>query len=173
MEWNALLASHVIVALYVLALGPVNILRRRRDRRHRILGYTWVAGMLYVCLSSFWIVPSGHFTWLHGLSAFTMVTVSLGLAAAIRRNARAHLFNMIGSYLGILIAFVFAATLPDRLIPRLLAEDPLTAVVVAVLVLASTAALYFTVRPRRRRIPRVRADVHPATPRVSAGRTHR
>ena len=88
--WNVLLASHVIAALFVLAIGPVQILRRRRDRIHRTMGYLWVAAMYYVCVSSFWIVSDGHFTWLHGLSAFTIVTVTLGLISAIRRNIPAH-----------------------------------------------------------------------------------
>ncbi|WP_104116539.1 DUF2306 domain-containing protein [Arthrobacter sp. B1805] len=150
MDWNPLLATHVVGALVALVIGPVNILRRRRDRTHRILGYTWAASMYYVCISSFWIVTDGRFSWLHGLSAFTIVTVTLGIAAASRRNIRAHLMNMIGSYLGLLVAFVFAATVPTRAIPRLLIGDPSTAWLVATFVVASVAALYLTVRPRRR-----------------------
>jgi uncharacterized membrane protein len=157
MDWNPLLVTHVVAALYSLAIGPVNILRRRRDRTHRILGYTWAASMYYVCGSSFWIVSDGHFSWLHGLSAFTIVTVSLGIAAAVRRNIVAHRMNMIGSYLGLLAAFLFAATVPSRAIPRLLDSDPATAWFVAVFVAASVAALYLTVRPRRRPALRVRS----------------
>lgn len=151
MDWTPLLVTHVAAALYALVLGPVNIVRRRRDRTHRILGYTWAASMYYTCISSFWIVSDGHFSWLHGLSAFTIVTVSLGVAAAVRRNIRAHYANMIGSYLGLLAAFAFAAGVPSRAIPRLLASDPATAWFVAAFVVAGVAALYLTVRPRRRR----------------------
>jgi uncharacterized membrane protein len=122
--WNVLLVSHVVAALFVLAVGPLQILRRRRDRIHRSMGYLWVAAMYYVCFSSFWIVSEGHFSWLHGLSAFTIVTVTLGLISAIRRNIRSHMGNMIGSYIGIAVAFIFAITVPGRAIPELLAEDP-------------------------------------------------
>ena len=108
--WNVLLASHVIAALFVLAIGPVQILRRRRDRIHRTMGHLWVAAMYYVCFSSFWIVSDGHFSWLHGLSAFTIVTVTLGLISAVRRNIPAHRGNMIGSYIGIAVAFGFAVS---------------------------------------------------------------
>jgi len=143
-HWNVLLVSHVVAALYVLAIGPLQILRRRRDRIHRTMGYLWVAAMYYVCFSSFWIVTEGHFTWLHGLSAFTILTVTLGLVSAIRRNIPAHRGNMIGSYLGIAIAFGFAVGIPGRSIPQLLATDPLSAVFVAVLVVLSVAALYLS-----------------------------
>jgi uncharacterized membrane protein len=111
-SWNVLLGSHVIAALFVLAIGPVQILRRRRDRIHRTMGYLWAASMYYVCFSSFWIVSDGHFSWLHGLSAFTIVTVTLGLVSAIRGNIKSHLGNMVGSYVGIAVAFIFVGARP-------------------------------------------------------------
>ncbi|MFC7849292.1 DUF2306 domain-containing protein [Arthrobacter sp. NPDC057388] len=144
--WNVLLASHVIAALFVLAIGPVQIFRRRRDRIHRTMGHLWVSAMYYVCFSSFWIVSDGHFSWLHGLSAFTIVTVTLGLVSAVRRNIPAHRGNMIGSYVGIAVAFGFAVSVPGRAIPRLLAEDLPTALFVAVLVAASVAVVFVSLR---------------------------
>lgn len=143
-HWNVLLVSHVVAALFVLVIGPAQILRRRRDRIHRTMGYLWVAAMYYVCLSSFWIVSGGHFSWLHGLSAFTLVTVTLGLISAIRRNIPAHRGNMVGSYIGTAIAFGFAVAAPGRAIPRLLATDPGTAVFVGVLVAGAVAAVYLS-----------------------------
>ncbi|WP_104181213.1 DUF2306 domain-containing protein [Arthrobacter sp. B0490] len=148
MDWNPLLVTHVVAALYALVVGPINILRRRRDRTHHLLGYTWTASMYYVCASSFWIVSDGHYSWLHGLSVLTIVTVSLGIVSAVRRDIRAHAMNMAGSYLGLLIAFLFAATVPSRAIPRLLAGDPGTAWAAGALVAATVAAVYLTVRPR-------------------------
>lgn len=145
-HWNALLVSHVVAALFVLAIGPVQIFRRRRDRIHRTMGYLWVAAMYYVCVSSFWIVSEGHFTWLHGLSAFTIVTVTLGLISAIRRNIRSHLGNMIGSYIGIAVAFIFAVTVPGRAIPQLLAGDGPTAFYVAGLVVLSVVVLFVSLK---------------------------
>ncbi|WP_082579758.1 DUF2306 domain-containing protein [Arthrobacter sp. Soil736] len=145
-HWNALLVSHVVAALFVLAIGPVQIFRRRRDRIHRTMGYLWVAAMYYVCVSSFWIVSEGHFTWLHGLSAFTIVTVTLGLISAIRRNIRSHLGNMIGSYIGIAVAFIFAVTVPGRAIPQLLAEDAPTAFYVAGLVVVSVVVVFVSLK---------------------------
>jgi uncharacterized membrane protein len=144
--WNVLLVSHVVAALFVLVIGPFQILRRRRDRVHRTMGYLWVAAMYYVCFSSFWIVTDGHFSWLHGLSAFTIVTVTLGLVSAIRRNIPSHLGNMVGSYIGIAVAFVFAAAVPGRAIPQLLAEDPVSAVFVAGLVVLTVVVLFVSLK---------------------------
>lgn len=161
MDWNLLIATHAVAALCALTIGPINILRRRRDRTHRMLGFTWAGAMYYVCISSFWIVSDGHFSWLHGLSAFTTVTVSLGILAAVRRNIRWHMMNMIGSYFGLVTAFVFATIVPSRNIPRLLASDPLTAWLVAAFVIGSVVSLYGVLRPKkRRRRPVVRSAVH-------------
>jgi uncharacterized membrane protein len=144
--WNVLLVSHVIAALFVLAIGPLQILRRRRDRIHRTMGYVWVSAMYYVCFSSFWIVSDGHFSWLHGLSAFTIVTVTLGLVSAIRGNIASHLGNMIGSYIGIAVAFAFAVTVPGRAIPALLATDPASVVFACGLVVLSTVVIFVSLK---------------------------
>jgi uncharacterized membrane protein len=163
-SWNALLASHVIAALFVLAIGPLQIFRRRRDRIHRSMGYLWVAAMYYVCTSSFWIVTEGHFTWLHGLSAFTLVTVTLGLVSAIRGNIPAHLGNMVGSYVGIAVAFVFAVAVPGRAIPRLLAGDAATAVYVAAVVVLSVAVIFASLKLGGRSGSLARKRGNPAGP---------
>lgn len=144
--WNVVLASHAVGALFVLAIGPVQILRRRRDHVHRAMGHLWVAAMYYVCFSSFWITGDGHFSWLHGLSAFTIVTVTLGLISAVRRPIAAHRGNMIGSYIGVAVAFGFAVSVPGRAIPRLLAEDLPTALFVAALVAASVGVVFVSVK---------------------------
>jgi uncharacterized membrane protein len=144
--WNVLLVSHVVAALFVLAIGPLQILRRRRDRIHRTMGYLWVAAMYYVCFSSFWIVSAGQFRWLHGLSAFTIVTITLGLVSAVRRNIRSHMGNMIGSYIGLAVAFFFAVTVPGRAIPELLSEDPSSVAYVCGLVVLSIVVIFVSLK---------------------------
>ncbi|NKX55591.1 DUF2306 domain-containing protein [Arthrobacter mobilis] len=150
-HWNWLIATHAVAAGYVLVLGPLNIFRRAKDTVHKAVGFTWVGAMYYVCISSFWITHDGGFSWLHGLSAFTLLTVTLGLISAIRGNIAAHRGNMIGSYLGTATAFAFATLAPGRRIPALLAEDPATLAFAAALVLASSAALFLTLRGLTRR----------------------
>ncbi|WP_193106576.1 DUF2306 domain-containing protein [Brachybacterium sp. FME24] len=131
---------HAVAALYVLMLGPFQILRRRRDRAHRLLGTTWVAAMLVVCFSSFGIMPGG-FSWLHGLSIWTLLCLVFAIAAIRRGNVPTHRGFMVGSYLGTLGAFAFAALVPARLIPQLLRSEPLV-VVTTVLAVGATVAVF-------------------------------
>ena len=127
-SFTPVIALHAVAATYVLLLGPLQILRRRRDLAHRIVGLSWLVAMVTVCLSSFWIAPDG-FSWLHGLSIWTLVCMVAAIAGIRRGNVPVHRGFMIGSYLGTLAAFAFAALVPVRLIPQLLRSQPLIAVV--------------------------------------------
>lgn len=144
-EFTAIIIVHAVSALYVLLLGPVQILRRRRDLAHRVLGTTWVVAMLIVCLSSFFIVPDG-FSWLHALSTWTLVCMVVAIVAIRRGAVAVHRGFMVGSYLGTLTAFAFAAFVPTRLIPQLLRSEPLVAIVTVVAVVAVAATILVAVR---------------------------
>lgn len=145
--FTLVITIHAVAALYVILLGPVQILRRRRDRAHRLLGASWVFAILTVCLSSFWIMPDG-FTWLHGLAIWTLVCMVVAITAIRRRAVAVHRGFMIGSYLGTLAAFAFAVFVPARLIPQLLQSEPLVAVVTVVAV-AITVAVSVRLSTRR------------------------
>ncbi|APX33842.1 hypothetical protein BH708_15255 [Brachybacterium sp. P6-10-X1] len=138
---------HAVAALYVLLLGPLQILRRRRDGAHRLLGASWAAAMLVVCSSSFGIMPGG-FSWLHGLSIWTLVCLVIAIVSIRRGNVPMHRGFMVGSYLGTLTAFAFAALVPTRLIPQLLRSEPLVVLVTLLAVAATVAAFALvTIRP--------------------------
>lgn len=135
---------HAVAALVVLLLGPFQILRRRRDRAHRMLGAAWAAAMVVTCVSSFWIVDHG-FSWLHGLSIWTLVCLVAAIVGIRSGSVEVHRGFMVGSYLGTLIAFSFAALVPARLIPRLLRSEPLIALVTLLGVAAAVAVLVVAV----------------------------
>ncbi|WP_101650503.1 DUF2306 domain-containing protein [Brevibacterium ihuae] len=116
---------HAAAAFLVLILGPVNIIRPQRDRFHRLLGRSWVALMYLTCISSFFFGLEDGFTALHGLSVFTTATVTIGVWRIVRRDRIGHVANMVGSYIGTLIAFGFAAFLPQRLIWTTAVTDPI------------------------------------------------
>jgi uncharacterized membrane protein len=119
--WTLLIATHAVAATLALVLGGANVLRRRRgDRPHRAIGRAWLVLMYFTALSSFWIqqLRPGHFSWIHALSAFTIVTLSLGLWNARRGRVRAHAGNMIGTYAGLWGALVGVAVVPSRLVPQ-------------------------------------------------------
>lgn len=137
---QAVIDVHAISATVVLLLGPAVLLRRSRDRAHRMLGRTWVVTILVVCASSFGIRPEG-FSWLHALSVWTLVSVALGVAAIRRRRVAVHRTHMVGCYLGTVAAFAFAAVVPERLIPTMLREQPVILAATA-LAVAVTVALW-------------------------------
>lgn len=148
-----LIAIHALAASLVITLGPVQFLRPRRDRAHRLIGRVWVGAMAITCLSSFGIHPHG-FNGLHGLAVFTLVSVTAGVIAIRRGSVVTHRMNMLGSYIGTLVAFGFAVALPNRAISRLAADDPVALALIVALVLATSAAVVSAAlvltRPSRR-----------------------
>ena len=135
--FTPVITLHAVAALTAVLLGPVQILRRRRDRAHRVIGTVWVSAIVVTSVSSFWIAPDG-FSWLHGLAIWTLVCMIAAIVGIRSGSVEMHRGFMVGSYLGTLIAFAFAALVPVRLIPQLLRSEPL---IVAVTVLAVAAAL--------------------------------
>ncbi|MCO1337697.1 hypothetical protein BJH93_02145 [Kocuria polaris] len=141
----AVIGAHAVAALFVLVLGPVQFLRRTKDRVHRYVGRTWLGAMVATCTSSFAIMPDG-FSWLHGLAIFTLFSVAMGWTLARRHQWQAHAGWMIGAYTGTAIAFVFAAAGPARTIQRTLATDPWLVALIAGAVITLSAALFVALR---------------------------
>jgi uncharacterized membrane protein len=122
-----LIPAHAAVATIAMLLGARNLLiKRKGDRSHRIVGRIWVAAMYVTVLSSFAIreLRPGHFSWIHGLSVFTFVTLSIGLWAALTHRVRLHRGMMTGSYFGLVGAFIGAVVVPVRYIPQQVVHRP-------------------------------------------------
>lgn len=156
--WTGVIILHALTASLSLLLGAFQLLRPKKgDRFHRMVGRTWVVCMYAVCLSSFFIqgVADG-FSWLHGLSLFTTVTVSLGLYSAIKGNIPAHKANMIGSYFGAVGAFIGVIAVPTRRIPQLaMNHTPLFFLFIGLITISAglfICGLYFLARYRTRAI---------------------
>ena len=132
---TAVVIVHASTGFLAIVLGPVNMIRRRRDAFHRVVGRTWVGLIYSTCLSGLFILEDG-ITLFHALAVFTIGTVTLALWHIRRGDPVGHAANMIGSYLGLLIAFGFAALLPARLIQRTAAADPVGLAIYAVALIA-------------------------------------
>ena len=150
---SVLVIAHGLGASLALTLGGWQLLRRiRGDRAHRLVGRVWVVAMFWTVLSSFFItdLDPGHFSWIHGLSALTFLTLSLGTWAAIHGRIGLHRHFMRGSYLGLIGAFLGAVAVPQRDIPQLLVNRPLVmaATVAAVVVATVTVIAVCTGHPR-------------------------
>jgi uncharacterized membrane protein len=133
---NVVIAVHASGATIALVLGGYNVMRRTKgDRRHRWIGRVWVIAMYWTVLSSFAIrrLRPGHFSWIHGLSLFTFVTLSIGLWAARSHRVRLHRQFITGSYLGLVGAFIGAVAVPSRDIPQWIVHEPLKLAIGAVI----------------------------------------
>ena len=99
-------------------LGAGLLLGRKGQRAHRIGGWLWVLCMATVAGISFAIRGPGGFSWIHGLSVFTLVTLVTGVLAARAHRVRAHRLNMISLYVGALVITGLFTLLPGRLLGR-------------------------------------------------------
>lgn len=146
---SPVLILHIVAALFALAVGPFNLVRRKRDRTHRMLGRTWVTAMVVTALTSFGIQqPFWALSGLHALSAWTIISLALGVVAIRRGNVRAHRGNMVGSYLGLWAAFLFAALVPTRTLSQVTAAAPLTVATTVLVILLAVGATWIVFRPR-------------------------
>jgi len=162
---TVLIVIHALAASFVILFGPVNVLRPRKDARHRLLGRIYAAMMYFVCVSGMFIYTDGAFTIFHFLAIVNLASVTIGILAIRRRNVRLHRGMMIGSWLGTAIAGAFAVLIPGRRIPTLAVEDPaLLWGIIAAIVLAATitAALVLRAPARAGRAPATAAS--PAAP---------
>lgn len=151
-----LLAAHAGTAVACLLLGTYQLLRRvKGDRPHRIAGWIWVAGMLFVATSSFAIrdLRDGQFSLLHVLSLVTLVSLVIGVIAARRGRITPHRASMRGSWIGLSGAFIGAVAVPNRAIPTFTVSHPLGALAALAAVVALTAGLigiaHLAERPHR------------------------
>src|SRR5688500_18299553 len=125
MTWSLLLATHAFAASVALPLGAWQLFRPTKgDHQHRLIGRTWVGLMLYVSVTSFWIKE-----------------LNPGEFSAIRGDIQSHRGNMIGSWLGLVGAFIGAVAVPVRHIPTFVVTEPAQAFAAFVAVLVTTAAV--------------------------------
>ncbi|MDI2098313.1 DUF2306 domain-containing protein [Ruicaihuangia caeni] len=144
-RWDPLILVHAVAATYALGFGVVQIFRRRKgDRPHRIVGWTWVVAMALVITTSFGIrTINGGFGWLHALSLFTAFTVTMGIIAARRHRVKSHRSFLLGSYFGLLGALIGVVAVPDRRIPDTAVHHPwLVAAFIAAIALTAAASVW-------------------------------
>jgi uncharacterized membrane protein len=116
-----LLALHAALAALSLGLGVTVLLRAKGTASHTLLGRTWVAAMVGVAVSSFWIFEIRHGagpSWIHLLSVWTLISLGLAVWFIRRGNVQAHKAFMIGTFLGLAGAGL-GALAPGRALSRL------------------------------------------------------
>ena len=79
---------HVLGAILAIAVGPFALLRKSRDRVHKIAGYIWVVAMYLAAGSSLFISEGamlGPFGPIHILSFLTLFSLTRGMMAIFPR----------------------------------------------------------------------------------------
>jgi len=117
--FTPIILAHTFAAFAALFLGVAMFLARKGTFLHRIAGRTWVALMLVVSISSFWIKSNGSFSWIHGLSVTVIFLLGFAVYFAISHRVSAHRRMAIGLYGGALVITGLFTLLPYRLLGRL------------------------------------------------------
>lgn len=84
---------HIAAVMLAIALLPLTLWRRRKDRLHRMAGYGWVGAMAAAALSSFFISHFplvGPFGPIHLLSVYVLWGLVCGVRAARQKRSLQH-----------------------------------------------------------------------------------
>ena len=109
---------HAFAAMTAFALGVVQLAAPKGTLPHRTIGWTWVAIMTVVAVSSFWIHELRSWReWsaIHLLSIFTLATLPIAVMHARRHQVSRHRNAMIALFAGALVIAGLFTFLPGRI----------------------------------------------------------
>ena len=114
---------HAFAAMSAFALGIVQLAAPKGTLPHRVLGGIWVAIMIVVAASSFFIHELklwGPWSPIHLLSIFTLLMLPLGVWRAHTHRVEAHRRTMISIFVGALLIAGLFTFVPGRLMHAVL-----------------------------------------------------
>jgi uncharacterized membrane protein len=109
---------HAFSALAALAVGILQLSAPKGTLPHRTIGWVWVALMVLVAGSSFWINGFrliGSFSPIHLLSIFTLAVLPLAVLHAHRHRVDRHRNAMISIFVGALVIAGLFTLWPGRI----------------------------------------------------------
>ena len=115
-HWTPLIIAHTGIALTALVLGAILLTAHKGNRTHRVGGWVWVLCIATVAGVSFAIRGPNGFSWIHGLSAFTLCALFWGVLCARTHRVKRHRSTMIAIYFGALVITGLFTLMPNRLI---------------------------------------------------------
>lgn len=114
----AVIQLHAFAAMGAFGVGVVQLAAPKGTIPHRIVGWTWVALMLTIVVTSFFIHTIrmwGPFSPIHLLSLFTLAILPVGVLRAHRHDVRGHRRAMIGLFVGALVIAGLFTLWPGRI----------------------------------------------------------
>ena len=120
LEAPLVIQLHAFAAMGAFVLGLLQFAAPKGTLPHRTLGWFWVALMLVVAVSSFWIHGKGArligpFGLIHLLSIMVLSLLPIALLFAHRHNARGHARTMVSLFIGALVIAGLFTLLPGRI----------------------------------------------------------
>jgi uncharacterized membrane protein len=109
---------HAFAAMAAFAMGVVQLAAPKGTLPHRTIGWIWVALLLAISVSSFFIHGIrmwGEWSPIHILSVFTPLMLLLGVLAARRHRVRAHRITMVSIFAGALVLAGIFTLVPGRI----------------------------------------------------------
>ncbi len=105
--------AHLVTILTALVLTPVQLLRRRGDPLHRLLGTIWVVAIFLAAAFSFFVrtINHGGLSFIHILSAYVIISAPIIWWSAHTHRIALHRGNVRGMITGALLIAGFF-TLP-------------------------------------------------------------
>ena len=114
---------HAMMAILAIILGGVQLYLKKGTKLHRTLGWIWVALMLVVSVSSFFIHEIklwGRYSPIHLLSLWTIFSVGLAIYFVRVGNLKRHKQVMIALYFFALILTGFFTLMPGRVMHQII-----------------------------------------------------
>jgi len=114
----AAIQLHAFAAMAAFALGSVQLAAPKGTLPHRTLGFIWVALMLVVSITAFFIHRIrlwGEWSPIHLLAIFTLVMLPLGVWRAHRHEVIHHRNTMLGLFFGALVIAGLFTFWPGRI----------------------------------------------------------
>jgi len=109
---------HAFAALAAFALGVVQLSAPKGTLPHRTIGWMWVALMLAVAISAFFIHKIrlwGPWSPIHLLAIFVLIMLPLAVWRAHRHDVMGHRYTMIGIFTGALVVAGAFTLFPGRI----------------------------------------------------------
>jgi uncharacterized membrane protein len=109
---------HAFAAMSAFVLGVVQLSAPKGTLPHRTVGWIWVALMLAVSISAFWIHQLrlwGPWSPIHLLAIFTLIMLPFGVWYAHRHAVEYHRWTMIGIFAGALVIAGLFTFVPGRI----------------------------------------------------------
>jgi uncharacterized membrane protein len=109
---------HAFAAMTAFALGIVQLSAPKGTLPHRTVGWIWVALMLAVSISAFWIHQIrlwGPWSPIHLLAIFTLITLPIAVWNAHRHRVPQHRNAMIAIFFGALVIAGLFTLVPGRI----------------------------------------------------------